>query len=228
MFPDKKQQELVLFLLCEHPAKFDSLKHVICLGTISCLSKLWMHRGYFNEKRMHLFSASTSAVVGSAIALANSLLANCNSIRSADKYARLMTLELYDVASCGESLTVRELSLGRSPGVFAPLLFVCKPDFLINSSGCLESASISRRSGAFPNGGTIHRGTQFRNRTSHGSRSCCLGPNDATCFTSECLLKSSLNESVLQARVAKSSPCLRTLMSLTGCLYKHGLNTPML
>ena len=28
--------------------------------------------------------------------------------------------------------------------------------------------------------------------------------------------------------VAKSSPCQSTLMSLTGCLYKHELNTPML
>ena len=34
-------------------------------------------------------NASTSAVVASAIALANSSLANCNSIRSADKYASL-------------------------------------------------------------------------------------------------------------------------------------------
>ena len=83
---------------------------------------------------MHLFSASTSAVVGSAIALANSLLANCKSIRSADKYASRMTLERYDVASCGESLTVRKLSLGRSPGVFTLVLFTCKPEFLINNS----------------------------------------------------------------------------------------------
>ena len=52
-----------------------------------------MLRGYFNRKRMHLFSASRLAVVGSAIALANTLLANCNSIRSADKYASRMTLE---------------------------------------------------------------------------------------------------------------------------------------
>ena len=80
---------------------FESLKHVICLGATSCLSKLSMQRGYFNRKRMHLFSASTSAVVGPAIALANSFLANCNSIRPADKYASLMTLERYDVASCG-------------------------------------------------------------------------------------------------------------------------------
>ena len=63
---------------------------------------------------MHLFNASTSAVVGSAIALANSLLANCNSIRSAEKYASRMTLERYDAESCGESLIVHELSLGRS------------------------------------------------------------------------------------------------------------------
>ena len=70
---------------------------------------------------MHLFSASPSAVV--AIALANSSLSDCNSIRSADKYASLMTLERYDVASCGESWTVRKLSLGRSPGVLTPLLF---------------------------------------------------------------------------------------------------------
>ena len=51
---------------------------------------------------MHLFNASTSAVVGPAIALAKSLLGNCNSIRSAANYASLMTLERYDVASCGE------------------------------------------------------------------------------------------------------------------------------
>ena len=37
-----------------------------------------------------------------------------------------MTLERYDVESCGESLIVRKLSLGRSPGVFTPLLFDCK------------------------------------------------------------------------------------------------------
>ena len=104
--------------------------------------------------RMHLFSTSTSADVGSAIDLANSLLANCNSIRSVNKYASRMTLERYDVESCGESLIVRELSLVSSPGVFTPFLFVCKPEFLINSSECLGSASISIRSGAFPNGGT--------------------------------------------------------------------------
>ena len=52
---------------------------------------------------MHLFNASTSAVVGPAIALADSLLGNCNSIRSADKYASRMTLEPYDVAYCGVS-----------------------------------------------------------------------------------------------------------------------------
>ena len=66
---------------------------------------------------MHLFSASSSAVVGSDIDLANSLVANCNSIRSADKYASRMTLERNDVESCDESLIVRELSLVRSPGV---------------------------------------------------------------------------------------------------------------
>ena len=65
---------------------------------------------------MHLFSASTSAVLGSAIDLSTSLLANCNSIRSTDKKASRMTLERYDVESCGESLIVRELSLVRSPG----------------------------------------------------------------------------------------------------------------
>ena len=43
-------QELVLLRLCKHPAKFESLKHVTCLGTSSCLSMLWMHRGYFNKK----------------------------------------------------------------------------------------------------------------------------------------------------------------------------------
>ena len=78
---------------------------------------------------MHLFNASTSAVVGSDIDLTNSLLTNCNSIRSADRHASRMTLERYDVESCGESLFVHELSLGRSPGVFTPLLFVCKPEF---------------------------------------------------------------------------------------------------
>ena len=67
---------------------------------------------------------------------------------------------------------VRKLSLGRSPGVFTPLLFDCKPELLINSSECLGSASISIRSGACPNGGTTHRITRFRNRTSHASRSC--------------------------------------------------------
>ena len=113
-------QELVLLLLCKHPAKFESLKHVICMGTISCLSKLWMHRGYLNRKRMHLFSASTKAVVSSAIARANSVLARCNSNRPADKNASLMTFERYDVASCGEILTLRKLSHGRSPGVFTP------------------------------------------------------------------------------------------------------------
>ena len=74
-------------------------------------------------QRIHLYSASTSAVVGSAIDLASSLLANCNSIRSADKYGSRMTLERYDVESCGESLIVRELSLVRSSGVLTPLLF---------------------------------------------------------------------------------------------------------
>ena len=69
-----------------------------------------------------------------------------------------MTLERYDVESCGESLTVRELSLVRCPGVLTPLLFVCKPEFLINSSV---------RSGAFPFGGTTHLITLFRSRPSH-------------------------------------------------------------
>ena len=107
-------QELVLLRFCKHTLKFESLKHVICLGTISGLSKLWMRRGYFNKKRKHLFNASTSAVVGPAIALANSLLANCNSIRSADKYESLMTLERYEVASRVESLTVRKLCLSEA------------------------------------------------------------------------------------------------------------------
>ena len=114
---------------------------------------------------MHLFSASTSIVVGSSIDLANSVLANCNSIQSADKYASLMTLERHDVTSCGERLIVRKLSLGRSPGVFTPLLFDCKPEFLINNSACLGSASISIHSGAFPNGGTIHRIKELWSRT---------------------------------------------------------------
>ena len=79
------------------PEKFESLKHVICLGTISRLSKLWMHRGYFNEKRVHFFNAPASAVVGPAIALANSLLGNCTSIPPAAKDASLTTLERCDV-----------------------------------------------------------------------------------------------------------------------------------
>ena len=98
------------------------------------------------ETDASLFSATTAEVVGSAIDLANSLLANCNTIRSADKYANRITLERYYVESC-------ELSLVRSPGVFTSLLFVSKPEFLINSSECLGSASISIRFGAFPNGG---------------------------------------------------------------------------
>ena len=60
-----------------------------------------------------------------------------------------------------KSLIVLELSLVRSPGVSTPLLFVCKPEFLINSSACLGSDSISIRSGAFPHGGTTHRITLF-------------------------------------------------------------------
>ena len=34
------------------------------LGDDLLFSKLWMHRGYFNKKRMHLSNASTSAGVG--------------------------------------------------------------------------------------------------------------------------------------------------------------------
>ena len=121
----------MLFLLCRLPANFESLWHVICLGTISCLSKLWMHRGYLNKKRMHHFSASTSAIVGSAIDLGNSLVANCNSIRSADKFASRRTLERYDVESYGESLIVHELSLVRSPGLLGQLRFqqALRPSF---------------------------------------------------------------------------------------------------
>ena len=88
----------------------------------------------FNKKRMHLLSASTSAVVGSAIDLANSRLANCNSIRSPDKYASFMTLERYDVASCGESLTVHELSLARSPGVFTLCCFFFFANLIFRST----------------------------------------------------------------------------------------------
>ena len=79
-------------------------------------------------------------------------------------------------------LFVHELSLVRSPGVFTPLLFVRKPEFLINNSESLGSASISVRCGAFPNGGTTQRMTRFRNRSSHTSRSCGRGPNVAMCF----------------------------------------------
>ena len=82
-----------------------------------------------------------------------------------------------------KSLIVHEKFLVRSPGVFTPLLFFCKPEFLINSSECLGSASISIRSGAFPNGGTTQRITRFRIRTSHTSRSCGRGPNVAMCLT---------------------------------------------
>ena len=89
--------------------------------------------------------------------------------RSTDENASRMTLERYDVGSCGESLIVHDLSLGRSPGVFTPLLFVCKLKILIENSECLGSTAISMRSGAFPNGGTTHRITQFRSRTSHAS-----------------------------------------------------------
>ena len=156
-----------------------------------------MHRGYFSKKRMHLFSACTSAVVGSAIDLAHFLLANCNSIRSADKYASRMTLELFDVESCGESLIVRELSHVRSPGVFTPLLFVCKPEFLINSSECLGSASISitfwRLSKRRYNP-SYH--TVQKSYFTHTSRSCGRGPNVAMFFTNKCLLKSSLNSTI--------------------------------
>ena len=66
---------------------------------------------------------------------------------------------------------MRELSLARSPGVVTLSQFVCKPKILINNSECLGSGSISTRSGACPNGGSTHRITQFRNRTSHESRS---------------------------------------------------------
>ena len=76
---------------------------------------------------------------------------------------------------------MRELSLVRSPGVFTPLLFVCRPELLIDSSECLGSASISIRSGAIPHGGANHRITRFRNRTSHASKSCGRGPNVAMC-----------------------------------------------
>ena len=151
---------------------------------------------YINKKRMQLFSAPTSAVVGSAIELANSLLAHGNSIRSADRYASRIPLERYDVESCGESVTVRELSLVRSPGVFTPLMFARKPEFLINSSEFLGSASISMSSDALQNGGTTHRITRFRNRTSHAPRSCGRGPNVAMCFTSKCLLNYSLNSAI--------------------------------
>ena len=59
-----------------------------------------------------------------------------------------MTLERYDVESCGESLIVRKLSLSDALLVFTPLLFDCKPGFLINNSACHGSASISIRSDA--------------------------------------------------------------------------------
>ena len=71
---------------------------------------------------------------------------------------------------------------------------------LINGSECLGSASISIRSGAFPNGGTTHCITRLRNRTSLSSRSCGRGPGRgpgvAMCFTSKCLLKASLNSAI--------------------------------
>ena len=70
-----------------------------------------MHRGYFNKKRMQLFSASTSAIVGSAIDLAYSLLAI--QFDQLKRDASRITLERNDLESCGESLIVRELSLVR-------------------------------------------------------------------------------------------------------------------
>ena len=69
-----------------------------------------------------------------------------------------------------------KVSLRRSPGVFTPLLSDCKPEFWINNSACRGSASSSMRSGAFPDGGTLHRSTRLGNRTSHESRSCGRGP----------------------------------------------------
>ena len=107
-----------------------------------------------------------------------------------------MTLGRCDVESCGESLTVRELSLIRSLVCSLLCCLFANQNFLINSSECLGSASISIRSGAFPDGGATHRITRFRNRTSHASRSCGRGPNVAMCFTGKCLLKSSLNSAI--------------------------------
>ena len=94
---------------------------------------------------MHLFNASTWAVVGSYIA---------NSIRSVDEYANRVTLERYDVESCGERLIVSKLPLGRSPGVFTPLLF-----------NVLDQLRSQYALAPLPNGGTIQRST-IRNRTS--------------------------------------------------------------
>ena len=96
-------------------------------------------------------------------------------------------LERYDVESCGESLFVHELFLVRSPGVCTPLLLVCKPEFLINSSDCLGSASISIRSGAFPNGGTTQRITVQKSYFTHvkelWSRSQCCNMCHEQMFT---------------------------------------------
>ena len=173
-----------------------------------------MHRGYFKKKRMHLFNASTSAVVGSAIDLANSSLAECNSMRSADKYASRMTLERYDVESCGEGLIVRELSLVRSPGVFTPLLFASKPELLINSSECpwvsFDFNTLCRLSKWWynPSYHTVQKSYFTRVKELWSRTQCC-------------------NESVSQVS-QNHHRVLSTLTSLTGCLCKHGLNTPML
>ena len=62
----------------------------------------------------------------------------------------------------------------------------------------------------------------YRNRTSHESRSCDRGPSVAVCFPSNCFSQMFLEFSNLSPcchGVAKSSPCLSTLMSLTVHAY---------
>ena len=86
--------------------------------------------------------------------------------RVADKYAILMTLEKY-VKSYGESLIVRYVSLGRSPGMSTPLLFVCKLFPTIRS--VLGQLRFQYVLAPFPNGGTTNSITRFRRRTSHAS-----------------------------------------------------------
>ena len=128
----------MLLLLCRHPAKFESLKHVICLGTISCPSKTldvwWIFQ---QEMDVFLVPPHRPSSVPPSIWLILYW-------QTANQFDQLTNTR---VASHWNDM-MSNLVL---PGVLTPLLFVCKPEFLINSSECLGSASISTRSSAFPN-----------------------------------------------------------------------------